>query len=74
MTSIYFTPEMLTPEGFEDPFDPTDPRPPGHVLAYALNVSGAEGRSSGSNASPMTAPWPTAVATGQKSKREAKAG
>ncbi len=36
MTSIYFTPEILTPEGFEDPFDPTDPRPPGHVLAYAL--------------------------------------
>ena len=36
MTRIFFTPEMLTPEGFEDPYDPTDPRPPGHVFAYAL--------------------------------------
>ncbi len=40
----------------------------------STSVAGADGRSSGSNASPMAADWLACVATGQKSKREANAG
>src|SRR5262245_4662740 len=40
----------------------------------STKVSGVVGRSSGSNASPITAFRPAAVSTGQKSKREASNG
>ena len=47
---------------------------PRTLPTMSTSASGADGRSSGSNASPMTAFWPSAVFTGQKSKREARSG
>ena len=44
------------------------------VYPDSTSASGAEGRSSGSNASSMTAFWLPVVSTGQKSKREVESG